>query len=415
VIRTLNELHHIGLLVKKKRYSDNGDRATNEYQMADLQDTSVVQGILVFLKHPQFKLVMNVLYAGGKADGIDPHVLEKFKTGKVVSDKEHDGGVRWDAPGVVSDRVHRKNTSIKKEYKEHAAIGFSFNASCPPESSINQSLPVSTSGDYTLETAAPSNVASVIHPQLLNKVSALANHTTEYHIDPEDGARFQSISSLHQVEIPPAPDSPRGREQQSLQQRAAVCKYNTHLRSTHPSFHQYETILTDEAGMHGENLLLATNIACDIGYSSGELYELIRDTKAKSKKCPQGLLLKRLEDGDRIHYVEGYDESNPLHKDTRDRAVYWLEDHGIVCGGQRMILKDHLITLIKLQSYANQADACLEDFCRDYEVKQDAPPGVIVAQMKQHLREHLQVLLASSEYIAASKDLAGATAVRNPG
>ena len=415
VIRALNELDHIGLLIKKKRLGSNGYCTTNEYQLADLQNTSVVEGILKYLNHPQFIVVMSNLYGGCKSDSVGAEVYQLLSHRKVVSDTVHQGGVRSGALEVVSDRVHTKKTSIKKQKEEHAAFNFVSHANCPSDNNEHQlRLSDSIHTDYNNSDSLDSDIQNIsIDPQLLKKVSVLANTQTEYHIDPVDGTRYQTLSTISTETPPPSPNSPRGHDKSDCENRAMVCRTNNIRRSNHPTFHVYESILSNDAEMGGENLMLATNLVCEIGYSEGELRNLVKDTKRKAESCHQGLLLKRLQDGDRIDMIEGYDETNPTHKDARDRAVYWLEDHGIVSGGQRMILKEHLMILVRLQSYGNQANSCLDDFCRDYKLAGDAPAAVIVAKMKQHLKDHLQELLRSAVHLASNKELAGCTVVKN--
>lgn len=213
----------------------------------------------------------------------------------------------------------------------------------------------------------------------------------ESYIDPDDGSKIYLHTELpHQIRGDYALKTPKGIYQAQLDNWAAIYQENKGHFREHPEYRMIELILQDEAQIAGDNLFLAANLVCSNGYGLEELRALISDTKKKADRCPQGLLMKRLQDGDRLTVIEGYDESIPAHRDTMECAKSWMEERDIVSGGQRKLLSSHLMTLVELQHYKYWANDMLEYFCSEYCLENTAPPGVVVAKLRDHLGEFLQ-------------------------
>jgi len=418
VVRALNELNHIGLLTKENRYKAQGNLDTNWYTFTDLKDPAVVKGILSFLDHEQFWLVTSILYAGGKKDSIGIEVITLLSPRGVISSDANDPSPLCDDQEVVSDGAAIKKTSIRDIDKEHADVGITSDASCssnpisqstsnPDTQSLTATATESTSAQVTdsgtTVSAQSSNLATENAPE---------SYAGKSYIDPGDGTKRYISSDLpHQLSGEYTSRTPRGINQTRLDNQIAnFHEYLANLKSN-PLATKIEQILSDEADISGCNLEIGLNLVCRNGYSLEELRALITDTKKKSTRSPQGLLMKRLEDGDRIRAV-GFDESNPAHVDTKERVIEWLEERSIVKGGQRSLVDNHIMALIDLQSHEYWANDILDEFCRDFNLDGYAPPGVVVARLRDNLSEYLQEHLSNAVAFAsadAKQDQSGVT------
>jgi hypothetical protein len=224
----------------------------------------------------------------------------------------------------------------------------------------------------------------------------------ESYIDPVDGSKiFINTDIPQQKTADYASSTPRQIRQARAELQTAIYQDNNIHQDQNIEIKQIEKILEDEAELNDQNHTLAVNLVCDTGYSLEELSALITDTKKKAKTCPEGLLLKRLKDGDRFTVIDGYDKSIPAHHDTMERAVNWMEERGIVSGGQRKLLASHLKALIELQYYEYWANDMLEYFCIEFCLEDTAPPGVVVAKMKSRLGQFLEESLEGAKENAA--------------